>query len=266
MSEAQLPSEVAIRARDVTRTFRARPAPVTALDGFSLDIRPGEFVCIVGPSGCGKSTFMRLVAGLLRPSSGRIELSQFRPERPLCATVFQDYSVFPWRTVEGNVRFGLECLGVDHRTATERARHWISRVGLAGFESAYPAALSGGMKQRVALARALVVDSEVLLMDEPFAALDAQLRMLLQEELLRIWEQDRRTVVFITHSLDEAILLGDRVVLMTARPGRLKADIPVPFGRPRTADVRGSSEFAALEQRIWEALREEVEASTGRPA
>lgn len=258
--------EYAIRARGVDRSFQTKRGEVAALREFDLEVAGGEFLCLLGPSGCGKSTFLRMVAGLLRPNAGEIEISRRAPDRPLSATVFQEYSVYPWRTVEQNVRFGLEVGGVPRRQARERTRRWLARVGLDGFQDAYPAALSGGMKQRVALARALVVEPEILLMDEPFAALDAQLRLVLQEELLRICQEVGHTVVFITHSIDEAILLGDRVVLMTARPGRRKAEFPVPFPRPRSSDLRGTAEFAALEQQIWGALREEVEPRPVAPA
>ncbi len=253
------PSQVKIRVEGITRRFETRGRePVEALSRFDLMIGDGEFVCIVGPSGCGKSTFLRIVAGLLRPSSGTLAIRAADPARPTCATVFQEYSIFPWLTVAGNVRFGLEVLGVPRREADERAGTWLEKVGLHTFRDAYPAALSGGMKQRVALARALVVEPEVLLMDEPFAALDAQLRLVLQEELLAIWQEWRRTVILITHSIDEALVLGDRIVLMSARPGRVKEVIPVPFPRPRSGEVRNSPEFRALERRIWESLRAEV--------
>lgn len=260
-------TDCAIRATDVSRSFHRKDgSAVVALDGFEVEVGRGEFLCLVGPSGCGKSTFLRLLAGLISPSGGEIQLSREHPDRPLCATVFQEYSVYPWRTVEENVRFGLDIAGVDRPEANERVRHWINRVGLRGFEKAYPDTLSGGMKQRVALARALVIEPEILLMDEPFAALDAQLRLVLQDALLDIWQEMNTTVVFITHSLDEAILLGDRVVLMTARPGRLKTEFSVPFPRPRDSELRGTAEFAAMETAIWHALREEVDSSMTAPS
>jgi NitT/TauT family transport system ATP-binding protein len=248
-----------ISADGVCRTFTDRRGRrLVALEDFDLEVADGEFVCVVGPSGCGKSTFLRILAGLTRPSGGRVRLADTSPGRPLCATVFQEYSVFPWRTVEENVRFGLDVARVPRATARERVDRWLETVGLTAFRGAYPATLSGGMKQRVALARALVLEPQILLLDEPFGSLDAQLRLLLQEELLRIWQAHRHTVVMVTHSLDEAILLGDRVVLMTARPGRLKAVVPVPFERPRSSELRGDPRFAELETKIWAALREEV--------
>jgi NitT/TauT family transport system ATP-binding protein len=255
-------TDAAIGMRGVSRTFGTGSKVVHALGPVDLDIGSGEFVCLVGPSGCGKSTLLRLVGKLLRPSDGVIDLAVSAgaggPGRASTAVVFQEYSIFPWRTVEQNIRLGLDVAGMRRSEAKKRARVWIERLGLTGFADVYPATLSGGMKQRVSIARALAVDPEILLMDEPFAALDAQLRLILQEELLQLWQSDQRTVLFVTHSLDEAILLGDRVVVMSARPGRIIADITVPFGRPRTADVRASGEFAALEREIWDLLRAEV--------
>lgn len=250
-----------IAARGVKRRF---PNGVEALDSFDLDIAEGEFVCLVGPSGCGKSTFLRIVAGLLTPSDGSVSIQPRRTDRPAVAMVFQDYSIYPWKTVLANVRVGLDLARVKKREGNERARHWLVRCGLGDFVDAYPNTLSGGMRQRVSIARALAVEPEILLMDEPFAALDAQLRTVLQDELLDLWQSDRRTVLFVTHSLEEAILLGDRVVVMSARPGRLVADIPVPFERPRTGELRGAPEFAALEQQIWDVLRGEVDRSLAK--
>jgi NitT/TauT family transport system ATP-binding protein len=248
-----------ILANSVSRDYLGRRGSVVrALEEFSLDIEPGEFVSLVGPSGCGKSTFLRMVAGLIRPSTGEIELTDSRPGSPLCATVFQEYSVFPWRTVEANVRYGLDVKGVPRGESDARVEKWLDVVGLLPFRKAYPATLSGGMKQRVALARAFVMEPQILLMDEPFAALDAQLRMMMQEELLKIWQQYQHTVLMVTHSLDEAILLGDRVVLMTNRPGRHKATFHVPFARPRSPEIRAEPDFRRLEQDLWLALREEL--------
>jgi NitT/TauT family transport system ATP-binding protein len=178
--------------------------------------------------------------------------------------VFQDYSIYPWKTVLANVRFGLDVAKIGRKEANERAMHWVSKLGLAEFVDAYPATLSGGMRQRVSIARALAVEPEVLLMDEPFAALDAQLRTILQDELLALWQEDRRTVVFVTHSLDEAILLGDRVLVMSSRPGRLIGDYRVPFPRPRTGGLRATGEFASFQGLIWDQLRDEVDRSLRR--
>lgn len=255
--EPEMPKVV---VRDASCVYtRRRGHPIVAVERLDMEIAAGEFVSVVGPSGCGKSTLLRVLAGLRPPSRGTVELRPESRARPLTATVFQEYSIFPWRTVLGNVRLGLDAAGLPRRDANARARDWIDRVGLSGFVDAFPHSLSGGMKQRVALARALVLEPEVLLMDEPFAALDAQLRKILQDELLRICEEHRYTVVFVTHSLEEAILLSDRIVLMTARPGRVKQEYRVPFARPRAATLRGEPEFARLEEEIWQDLRSEVE-------
>ncbi len=263
-SEAAPLSRPRISLTGVTRSFGTGGTAVHALGPVDLQIASGEFVCLVGPSGCGKSTLLRLVGKLLRPSAGTIELVEGDRSGRTTAVVFQDYSIFPWRTVAANIRLGLDLAGVPRKEANDRVRVWVERLGLSGFERAYPETLSGGMKQRVSIARALAVDPEILLMDEPFAALDAQLRLLLQEELLSLWQAYQRTVLFVTHSLDEAILLGDRVVVMSSRPGKILADMRVPFGRPRSSDVRGSAEFGHLEREIWEILRSEVNHALGR--
>jgi NitT/TauT family transport system ATP-binding protein len=246
-----------ISARAVERSFDA--GRVQALGPMDLDIEDGEFVTIVGPSGCGKSTFLRIVAGLIPPSAGAVELN-VRDTRQATAMVFQDYSIYPWKRVLDNVRFGLDIAGVSKKEGNERARRYLTRLGLADRAHSFPNTLSGGMRQRVAIARALAVEPEILLMDEPFAALDAQLRQILQDELLDLWQADRRTVVFVTHSLEEAILLADRVVVMSARPGRILETHTIPFARPRHSDVRNSPEFVALQAKLWDLLRGEVEA------
>ncbi|GJM37806.1 MAG: nitrate ABC transporter ATP-binding protein [Acidimicrobiales bacterium] len=249
-----------ISARSVERVFAAETDnPVHALGPFDLDIADGEFCCIVGPSGCGKSTFLRIVAGLLRPSAGAVEVDLAGTSKTPIAMVFQDYGIYPWKTVEANVRFGLEVGGMSKRDAREKALFWLGRLGLTEFRNAYPDKLSGGMRQRVAIARALAVEPEILLMDEPFAALDAQLRQILQEELLALWEADKRTVLFITHSLEEAIVLGDRVLVMTARPGRMLESVQVPFDRPRTPELRAEPEFNEFKAGLWDHLKLQVE-------
>ena len=261
MSRQPVTSEAKISARGVERYFKAETDnPVHALGPFDLDIAEGEFVCIVGPSGCGKSTFLRICAGLIRPSGGEVEIRASGRSATPISMVFQDYSIYPWKTVEGNVRFGLDVTGVPRKEAKNRARQWLDRLGLIDFADAYPGTLSGGMRQRVSIARAMAVEPEILLMDEPFAALDAQLRQLLQDELLEIWQADRRTVLFITHSLEEAIVLGDRVVVMTARPGRLLESVAVPFERPRTPELRAAPEFNDFKAELWGHLKQEVEA------
>ena len=245
-----------LHATELTRTFGRAPRAVEALGPVDVTVAPGEFVCLVGPSGCGKSTLLRIAAGLLRPSTGRLEIrtSSARP----AAMIFQDYGIYDWKTVRANVRFGLDIQRVPRRAANARADEWLTRMGLADFAHAYPAALSGGLRQRVAIARALAVEPELLLMDEPFAALDAQLRMILQEELLELTQTTRTTTLFVTHSLEEAIVLGDRVLVMSARPGRIIAEHRPPFPRPRTGDIRSTPEFTALRSELWDLLRKEA--------
>jgi NitT/TauT family transport system ATP-binding protein len=239
---------------------------LTALDGVSLKIMEGEFVSIVGPSGCGKTTFLAIVDGLIATTAGRIlvdgeVMTKPGPDR---AVVFQDASLLPWRTVLANVCYGLECLGTGRSEAESRAAHFIAMIGLAGFEHHYPYELSGGMQQRVNLARALVVDPKILLMDEPFASLDAQTRELMQEELLQIWLQARKTVLFVTHQIDEAIYLSDRVVVFSGRPGKVKEIIPVEIERPRPLRVKRDARFHAIEDRIWSLIEEDVKADRNR--
>jgi NitT/TauT family transport system ATP-binding protein len=253
-----------LEAQDI-RLVYAQPrtnSEVVALGSVNLQIMDGEFVAVVGPSGCGKTTFLSVVDGLIAATSGRVlvdgtVVTKPGPDR---AVVFQDASLLPWRTVLTNVCYGLECLGVAAREAKDRARHFISLVGLAGFEQHYPHELSGGMQQRVNLARALVVDPKILLMDEPFASLDAQTRELMQEELTRIWADARKTVLFITHQIDEAIYLADRVVVFSARPGTVKESVTVDIERPRPIGVKRQARFHALEDRIWGLIEEDVRA------
>jgi NitT/TauT family transport system ATP-binding protein len=235
-----------------------------ALDGVTLAVAEGEFVSIVGPSGCGKTTFLSVVDGLVPATAGRILVDGVAVTRPGSdrAVVFQDASLLPWRTVLGNVRYGLECLRVPRREARERAAHFVALVGLAGFEHSYPHELSGGMQQRVNLARALVMDPKILLMDEPFAALDAQTREAMQEELLRIWKAAGKTVLFVTHQIDEAIFLSDRVIVFSARPGRVRASVAVDIERPRALRLKREPRFHALEDRIWTLIHEEAAAES----
>ncbi|WP_405844799.1 ABC transporter ATP-binding protein [Streptomyces platensis] len=233
----------------------------TALDGVDLRIAAGEFVVVVGPSGCGKSTLLDLLGGLARPTGGRILLDGEPVTGPGLdrGIVFQQYALLPWRTALGNVEFGLEATGVPRRERAARARDYLELVGLSGFENHHPHELSGGMRQRVAIARSLAYDPDVLLMDEPFAALDAQTRESLQDELLRIWQRTGKTVVFITHGIEEAVYLGQRVAVMTSRPGRIKRVVPIGFGsRTATDDLRSSSEFARYRHEIWTLLHDEV--------
>jgi NitT/TauT family transport system ATP-binding protein len=232
-----------------------------ALDEVSFSVEAGEFLALVGPSGCGKSTLIDLLGGLSKPSSGRILLDGKAISGPGLdrGIIFQQYALFPWRTALENVEFGLEAKRLPKKQRREVALSHLELVGLSGFENRLPHELSGGMKQRVAIARSLAYEPEVLLMDEPFAALDAQTREALQDELLRIWEKSRTTILFITHGIDEAVYLGQRVAVMTSRPGRIKriVDIPRDF-RQRQEDVRSSAEFGELRHQVWTLLRDEV--------
>lgn len=233
---------------------------VSVLDDISLAVADLEFVAILGSSGCGKSTFLRIVDGLIPADRGEIRIGGRLVEGSGHGRgmVFQSFDLFPWRTALGNVEFGLQMAGVARQERRERAQQWIDRVGLAGFESAYPHQLSGGMQQRVGIARALAIDPEVLLMDEPFGALDVQTRDLMQDELLAIWQTDRKTVLFVTHSIEEAIYLADRVVIFTPRPARVERMIQVPFPRPRTESMKAHSLFVELRQEIWMSLKQGV--------
>jgi NitT/TauT family transport system ATP-binding protein len=231
---------------------------VVALDGINLAIAPGEFCCIVGPSGCGKSTLLRILAGLDRATGGTIDIDA-KGWPVVNAMVFQESGLFPWMNVEKNVGFGLMTRGVAAAEVGKRVDAVLRLVGLTKFRRHYPHQLSGGMRQRGAIARAFVTDPAMLLMDEPFAALDAQNRIILQAELVRIWEETGKTVVYITHSIDEALLLGDRTVVMTAQPGRIKEIIDIPFRRPRNVmELSATAEFGALKLAIWRILEEEV--------
>jgi NitT/TauT family transport system ATP-binding protein len=243
---------------DVSVVYESHGRSVVALERVSLRVAAGEFVCLVGPSGSGKSTLLRVIAGLLRQTSGDVRIAATRPGMPPTAMVFQEHALLPWRTVLANVAFGPENRGVPRRERETHAREMLALVGLSRFAHHYPHQLSGGMKQRVGIARALANDPEVLLMDEPFAALDAQTRTIMQEELLRIWATLGKTVIYVTHSLEEALLLGDRVVLMTARPGRVSQVFAVDLGRPRGLEIRGSQAYGVLLEKIWSQLRDEV--------
>jgi NitT/TauT family transport system ATP-binding protein len=255
------PERPKVDVRGVTKRFGGADDGVVALSDVSLRLADGEFVAIVGPSGCGKSTLLRIVAGLQEPTSGEVELHDRDPDRPATAMVFQEHALFPWLTVEQNVMFGPRNRGVDKQTCQRLAGEQLQRLGLSGFAKSYPHQLSGGMKQRVGIARALAQDPEILLMDEPLGALDAQTRTLLQEQILELREESSPTCLYVTHAIDEAVFLADRVVLMTARPGRTKEEIAVPFAHPRTPELRGTAEFARLTQEIWEHLRDEVRES-----
>ena len=251
-------SKIAIR--HLTKQFRIRHHLITAVDDISLEIADGTFFMIVGPSGCGKTTLLRILAGLETPTSGAVAITRSFPDKPGNSMVFQGDSIFPWMTVWQNAAYGLRMRKVPAGTIKDVVGHYLDRTALTRFANYYPHQLSGGMRQRVAIARAFANDPHILLMDEPFSALDAQNKLLLQEELLHIWDEDKKTVVFITHSVDEAVLLGDRVMVMTAQPGRVKQFIPVALPRPRNImELQGAPEYGELVHRIWSDLRDEVQ-------
>jgi NitT/TauT family transport system ATP-binding protein len=250
-----------LAARNVTKTFTTgKDQELVAVDNLSLEIREGELICLLGASGCGKTTILNMFAGFTQPTAGDV-LLRGQPIvgiEPRCGMVFQSYALFPWKTVRGNVEFGMRMKGVSRAERTERAAAFIDMVSLRGFEDHYPAELSGGMQQRVTIARLLAADPEVLLMDEPFAALDAMTRQVMQEELLKIHEQSRKTIVFITHSIDEALILSSRLFVMSARPGRIKAVIPNTLPTPRHISVQFSPEYGALKSTVWDLIESEV--------
>jgi NitT/TauT family transport system ATP-binding protein len=250
-----------IQGRNVNLTFRPpNRVPVSALRGFDIEVHEGEFLSIVGPSGCGKSTFLNVLLGLIKPDSGEITLHGRRITGPGTdrAMVFQEFGLLPWRTVQNNIELGLELKKVPREKRRGVAARLVTLVGLNGFEGHYPHELSGGMKQRVGLARALATDPDVLLMDEPFAALDAQTRDLMQVELLRIWREARKTVLFVTHQIEEAIYLSDRVMVMSKRPGRTKKIFAIDLPRPRDYEMRVTREFNDLKLEIWNTLKDEI--------
>ena len=249
-----------IEIKDVRKTFSSDAGPqVEALAGVDLEVSDNEFTSIVGPSGCGKSTLLEIVAGLTEPTTGEVLIDgePISDPHPAVGLIFQQESTFPWRSVLENVAFGLEMHGVAKKERLDRSRAMIEMVGLQGFEDRYPGELSGGMRQRVAIARTLVMNPEVLLMDEPFGALDEQTRLILGDELLRIWSQTSSTVLFITHSIEEATLLSDQVIVMSARPGSIRKVVPVNLERPRDSSSFGTPQFGHITGEIWEVLREE---------
>jgi len=246
-----------LEIKDLKKSFPKKKGEMVAIADFDLDVKEGEFVCILGPSGCGKTTILRIIAGLETQTRGKILLSGKEISGPGSdrGMVFQEFALFPWRTVRRNVEFGLELKGVSPEERRTRTQRYIDLVGLNGFEDYHPYQLSGGMKQRVGIARALANEPAILLMDEPFGALDAQTRNLMQKELLRIWSETKKTVIFITHSVDEAVFLADRIVVMTARPSEIGEIYDIKWPRPRD---RASTEFAALRKQILAQLESMV--------
>jgi len=258
-ANVQARTRAGIAIQGIAKTFDVHPQPVRALERIELFVAEGEFVCIVGPSGCGKTTLLRILAGLESPSEGTVEFTINHEGRPLQSMVFQEQGVYPWLTALDNAAFGLQARGVPKAERQEKARAMLGKLGLKGFEQHYPRQLSGGMRQRVNLARAFANDPAILLMDEPLGALDEQTKMLVQDDLLKLWEETRKTVMFITHSLDEAVVLADRVAVMSHRPGHLKGIYDVKLPRPRNAlELRNNPEFIEVRRQIWESLREEV--------
>ena len=254
-----------IEVRNLGIRFQTKAAPVEAVSAVSLHVQPGEFVSLIGPSGCGKSTLLNVVAGFLEPSSGQTLLDGRVIHGPGSdrGVVFQQYSLFPWMTVRKNVEFGLKLKGLASSERETQARTLLGLAGLLHFENHYPDQLSGGMKQRVGIVRALATSPQVLLMDEPFGALDSQTRVVMQEILTNMWQRLRLSVLFITHDIEEAVFLSDRIYVMTARPGRIKSEIVVPLPRPRTPEMTATPQFAAMVQTIKRLIREESLAAMG---
>jgi NitT/TauT family transport system ATP-binding protein len=247
------------------KVYATRNGPVCALDGLTFSAARQEFVCVVGPSGCGKTTLLKIIAGLITPTAGEVVFNGSPPgDRPQGAMVFQEHGLFPWLTVLDNVAFGLEMQGVERAERRRRARVFVDHVGLGHFARNYPHELSVGMRQRVGIARAFLADPQMLLMDEPLGSVDAQTKRVLQEELLRIWEDHQKLVVYVTHDIEEAVLLADRVLVMTGRPGRIREEIPVPLGRPRHLS-KDRPEVAELKWHIWQMLEDEVRRSLSLP-
>ena len=262
------PTEAAIHLQDVSKVF-GKPGTqdaYRAVDGLDLDVRPGQMLALLGKTGCGKSTIFNMIAGLTEPTSGTVRVqgrdpfAEFDSFRGRMAIVFQNDRLLPWRSAIQNVELGLEMLEMPPAERRTIAQLWLTRLGLAGHENDYPHALSGGMRQRVSIARAFANNPEILLMDEPFSALDEQNKTILQQELLRIWEEDKTTVIFITHSVDEAVTLGDRIMVMSASPGKAKAVIDVPLPRPRNVlELRHNPLYGEIVYTIWGHLKEEVD-------
>jgi NitT/TauT family transport system ATP-binding protein len=253
-------ADIKIHMRDLSKVFETRKGPFVAIDRLTLDIPTGCFFMIVGPSGCGKTTLLRILAGLESQSAGELVIDQPKTsQRPGNSMVFQGDSLFPWMNVWDNAAYGLHMRRRPVAEIKEIVGHYLARTGLSKFKESYPHQLSGGMRQRVSIARAFANDPDILLMDEPFSALDEQNKLLLQEELLKIWEETRKTVMFITHSVDEAVTLGDRIMVMSAHPGRAKTIVDVPFARPRSVlELRAQPEYGEFVYQIWGHLRDEV--------
>lgn len=250
----------------IAKTFHSHNRDILALEDVSFRVRPSEFLAIVGPSGCGKSTLLKIIAGLIEPSAGEIQFPSpengaAEKQMPRSAMVFQEHGLFPWLTILDNVAFGLEMRGTPKQTRHAHARAFLAQFGIDAFAHNFPHELSVGMRQRTALARAFLTNPQILLMDEPFSALDAQSKLILQEELLRIWRDHRKTVLYVTHDIDEAVLLADRVLVMTGRPGRIREEIPIPLERPRNLHDREQPHVREITWHIWQAIESDVRKS-----
>jgi len=254
--------KVAFSCTGLSKEFSTRENNLSALQDLTFSVSQGKFVCVVGPSGCGKSTLLRIIAGLIPLTSGRVQFARMDTARPHTAMVFQSQGLFPWMNVLDNVAFGLEMQGVNKDTRYKQAREFLDKVGLKNFQDVFPHTLSGGMRQRVAILRAFLADPELLLMDEPFGMLDSQTRIVMQEELLNIWQERRHTVVYITHDIEEAIFLGDRILVMSGRPGKIMADIEIDFPRPRERNYM-LGKTTDIRLHIWNMLHDEVARDLG---
>jgi NitT/TauT family transport system ATP-binding protein len=252
-------SAIALQASGIRKSYAKNGQELEILDVETFAAREGEFITIIGPSGCGKSTFLHIMGGFIAAEAGRIEVygRQVQGPGPDRGMMFQEFSLFPWKTVAGNIAWGLEVQGAPRAKIEETVARHLEMIGLKDFANHYPAELSGGMKQRAALARVLAFDPKVLLMDEPFGALDAQTRETMQEELTRLWERTGKTIVFVTHDIEEAVFLGDRVVVLSARPGRIREDIRIELPRPRTLEIKKSMQCHEYRNRIWDLIRSE---------
>jgi NitT/TauT family transport system ATP-binding protein len=258
---------VGVSAREIEKTFNTRNGAVRALEEISFTVSPAEFMCIVGPSGCGKSTLLKILAGLIEPTAGHLKFSHNGVNRqPHTTLVFQEHGLFPWLTVLDNVAFGLEAQRIAKQERRRKAHRFLERVGLADFALNYPCELSVGMRQRAAIARAVLVNPQLLLMDEPFSALDAQSKLVLQEELLRLWKDQKQTVVYVTHDIEEAVLLGDRVLVMSGRPGRIREELRVPLDRPRNLQDREQADVREISWHIWKAIEGQVRRNLNIPS
>ncbi|MBN2060681.1 MAG: ABC transporter ATP-binding protein [Deltaproteobacteria bacterium] len=247
------------KCQNLYKIYKTNNGSVPALDDVNFSVKEHEFVCIVGPSGCGKTTLLKIIAGLVGPTSGRVEFNPEENDKHMrSALVFQDHGLFPWMDVLSNVTFGLEMMGISRKERRDRAMEFIEKIDLSSFAERYPHELSIGMRQRVGIARAFVTGPKILLMDEPFGSLDAQTKLILQEELLRIWREQQKLVIHVTHDIDEAVLLSDRILVMTGRPGSIKEEINIPLKRPRDLSNRNRPDVLEIKEHIWRLLKDEV--------